>query len=148
MAAGLAARLEDAERHLAVVQAQVDAINARAAARHWTETDSAIGSGIRRKPNGKADSARFNRYDREAATFAELTKAEEAVRIAKVRIATATRNTPIPFSAGELKAAVVIRTAMGWHKVAKVNAKSVSVETGYSWVDRIPLEKIIEVRAA
>jgi hypothetical protein len=30
--------------------------------------------------------------------------------------------------------------------VAKVNAKSVSVLTGYSWQDRIPFSKIIEVR--
>lgn len=41
-----------------------------------------------------------------------------------------------------------IRTSTGWRKVVRVNAKSVSVDSGYSWVDRIPLDKIIEVRAA
>lgn len=39
-----------------------------------------------------------------------------------------------------------VRTATGWHKVVRVSAKSVTVETGYSWTDRHPLARIIEVR--
>lgn len=34
------------------------------------------------------------------------------------------------------------------HRVVRVNAKSVSVETGYSWVDRIPYDEIIDVTHA
>lgn len=33
-----------------------------------------------------------------------------------------------------------------WRRVVKVNAKTVSVDSGYSWVDRIPFEKIRAVR--
>lgn len=38
-----------------------------------------------------------------------------------------------------------VRTVTGWHRVVRVNGKSVSVDTGYSWVDRIPFEKVLEV---
>ena len=65
-----------------------------------------------------------------------------AKRLAVYKAATA----PVPFTTEELRAATHIRTDIGWHKVVKVNAKSVSVETGYSWVDRYALEKILEVR--
>lgn len=53
---------------------------------------------------------------------------------------------PAPFSPEELKAARAIRTDVGWHKVVRVNPKSVTVETGYSWNDRYALEKVLEVR--
>ena len=35
-----------------------------------------------------------------------------------------------------------------WHRVARVNAKSVSVETGYSWTDTVPYHTITGHRAA
>jgi len=54
---------------------------------------------------------------------------------------------PVPFSADELAAARVIRTDAGWHKVVRVNAKSVTVESGYSWTDRYTLDKVLEVRS-
>jgi hypothetical protein len=57
------------------------------------------------------------------------------------------RNAPVPFTRSELDAATHIRTSVGWHKVVRVNAKSVTVETGYSWTDRYALDKILEVRA-
>ena len=53
---------------------------------------------------------------------------------------------PQPFTPEELKVARAIRTAVGWHRVIKVNAKSVTVATGYSWNDRYALEKVLEVR--
>jgi hypothetical protein len=46
----------------------------------------------------------------------------------------------------DIKGATHVRTQHGWHKVARVNAKSVSVETGYPWVDRYEFDKIREVR--
>ncbi len=39
-----------------------------------------------------------------------------------------------------------VRDGFRWHKVVRVNAKSVTVETPYSWTDRIALDKIHEVR--
>ena len=65
----LEAQLAAWRKRLDDLTAQTERITARLGARHWTETDAAIGSGIRRRPNARADTARFNRYDREAETF-------------------------------------------------------------------------------
>lgn len=73
--------------------------------------------------------------------------AERDAQRAAAKAATAIRNTPIPFTDDEYTAARAVRTKLGWHKVVRVNAKSVSVESGYSWTDRIARDKILEVRA-
>ena len=108
--------------------------------------DPAILSGIRRKPNAKADTRRYNAYDREAAAYAEHAAATAAWRVAESRIA----------ALAEREAAVglvvpadacLVRDSYGWHRVIRVNAKSVSVETGYSWTDRIPLANVLETRS-
>lgn len=52
----------------------------------------------------------------------------------------------VRFTREDLAGSRFIRTSGGWHKVVKVNAKTVSVETGYSWTDRHPFEKVLEVR--
>lgn len=46
----------------------------------------------------------------------------------------------------DVKDATHVRDAYGWHKVVRVSAKSVTVETGYSWNDRIPIDRIHEAR--
>jgi hypothetical protein len=48
----------------------------------------------------------------------------------------------------DIKGATHVRTQHGWHKVARINSKSVSVETGYPWVDRYEFDKIREVRTS
>lgn len=53
----------------------------------------------------------------------------------------------VPFTRDELEAARAIRTSSGWHRVVKVNTKSVTVSTGYSWNDRYELDKVLEVKA-
>lgn len=73
--------------------------------------------------------------------------AEAEVTSLRARVAYEKKNAPVPFTAEELKAARAIRTSSGWHKVVRVNAKSVSVATGYSWTDRYAIDKILEVRA-
>lgn len=45
-----------------------------------------------------------------------------------------------------LGASWVKHKSYGWRKVVRVNAKSVSVDSGYSWVDRIEFAGITEVR--
>lgn len=42
----------------------------------------------------------------------------------------------------------VVKSRGRWYRVARVNAKSASVETGYSWTDRIPWAEITAHRAA
>lgn len=46
----------------------------------------------------------------------------------------------------DIKGAKFVRTSTGWRKVVRVNAKTVSVDSGYSWVDRIDINQIVEVR--
>lgn len=88
--------------------------------------------------------------NREIQRTIDAAKAELAAEAAAERAATkaayAERIRPVPYTAEELKAATHIRTETGWHKVVRVSAKSVTVETGYSWTDRHPLARIIEVR--
>ena len=111
-----------------------------------TGYDPAILSGIRRKPNHKADTRRYNAYDREAAAYRELYAATASWRVAEFRIAAlaekeAAADLVVPAGAR------LVRDSYGWHRVIRVNAKSVSVETGYSWTDRIPLANVLEARS-
>lgn len=71
-------------------------------------------------------------------------KAERLAATAEYRRRTA----PVPFTPEQLAAATHIRTNTGWHKVIRVNTKSVTVETPYSWTDRHPITRILEVRTA
>jgi len=75
----------------------------------------------------------------------ELAK-QRAEEYAAARAAFAKRNEKIDYTPEQYKTAKVVRTVTGWHKVVKVNAKSVTVETPYSWTDRIEAARIIEVR--
>jgi len=43
------------------------------------------------------------------------------------------------------KSTRAIRTRHGWHEVVRVNAKSVTVRTAYSWDECVPLDRILEV---
>lgn len=90
----------------------------------------------------------MNASIREAQAVVAEVKATEAAdlkaRIDVIRKAEAER---MRFTAEEMKGAKFIRTDVGWHKVVRVSAKSVTVETGYSWTDRIPVGKVLEFRA-
>lgn len=65
------------------------------------------------------------------------------IRSLERRIAEATR---VRFTADDLKGATHVRTIGSWRKVVRVSAKSVTVETPYSWTDRIPIEQVLEFR--
>jgi len=73
-------------------------------------------------------------------------KAERDAQFAASKSAAALKNAPVPFTDDQYQAATAVRTKLGWYRVVKVNAKSVLVETGHSWTDRITRSKIIEVR--
>lgn len=112
-----------------------------------TGYDPALLSGIRRKPDHKKDARRHASYDREAAAYRELAECQREVQALEARIAYAERTKPVPFTPEELAAAKAVRTSTGWHRVVRVNAKSVTVETGYSWTDRHPTNQILEVKS-
>jgi len=113
-----------------------------------TGYDSAILSGIRRKKNPKADARRLAAYDREAALLHDLERARRdlaALEAVAARDA-AEASTKAELTLDAIRSARLVRDRYGWHKVVRVSAKSVTVETGFSWTERIPLEKILEAR--
>ena len=110
--------------------------------------DPATLSGVRRKPNRKADVRRHAAYDRQAKAGIALMKAERDEEIARRIQAREQVDITAHCDIVSLKPGDKIRTRHGWHRVVRVSAKSVSVKTGYSWTDRVPFDKIIETRSA
>ena len=109
--------------------------------------DHGVLSGIRRTSTPRQRRQEAAALDRTIdAAVAEVRAHEEAERqaaIARYKALTA----PVPFTPEELAAALVVRTSTGWHKVVRVNTKSVTVATPYSWTDRYPIDKILEVKS-
>ncbi|MTE24867.1 hypothetical protein [Microbacterium sp. ZXX196] len=64
------------------------------------------------------------------------------VKRLEARVAEAER---VRFTAADLKGARFVKTFV-WHRVVRVNAKSVSVESGYSWTDRLAIERITDFK--
>ena len=52
----------------------------------------------------------------------------------------------VRFTRDDIVGAVLVRMVYGWRKVRKVNAVTVSVDSGYSWADKVPFDKVLEVR--
>lgn len=48
-------------------------------------------------------------------------------------------------TADDVRGAVAVRDRFGWHRVVRVNAESVTVETPYSWTERIRLAQVLQV---
>lgn len=65
------------------------------------------------------------------------------IRSLENRIAEAER---AHYTAADLKGATHVRDRTSWRKVVRVSAKSVTVETPYSWTDRIPIDQIRDFR--
>ena len=80
----------------------------------------------------------------EAAVAAVAAQVADEHSVARAEYAR--RIAPVEFTPTQLSTAIAIRTSSGWHRVKKVNAKSVTVETGYSWTDRYTLDRVLEVR--
>jgi len=111
-----------------------------------TGYDTAILSGIRRKPNPKRDEARRNAYTREADAYHASVQAEEDLEYLEAAVARLDALPPKP-TPEQIKGATAVRDRFGWHRVVRVNAKSVTVETPYSWTERIALKDILETKS-
>lgn len=46
------------------------------------------------------------------------------------------------FTAADLAGAEIIHDGFSWRRVIRVNAKSVTVGTAYSWTERVPIEQV------
>jgi hypothetical protein len=75
-------------------------------------------------------------------------RAVEAARVEAAHAERAARDAAAPRDIGSLVPGDLVRDSAGWHVVARVNAKSVSVLTPWSWTDRIEHARIIETRKA
>ena len=75
---------------------------------------------------------------------AEVKAGEEAERAERIA-AYAAKYAPVPFTDEELKAARAIRVGNSFYKVIRVNEKSVTVPSDYSWNYRISIDKVDEV---
>lgn len=53
-----------------------------------------------------------------------------------------------PIDRNDIKTGDLIKYRRQWRKVVRVNKKTVSVETGYSWADKISISEIVAHRAA
>lgn len=124
----LRARLAGVERRLAV-------------ARPSTSGDPALA-----RLGATALRQHHKRTDAALAFYTALAAARDRLRFqlaaAEAREAEAERPR---LTADDVRGATRVRDKHGWHKVVRVNATSVTVETGCSWTDRIPFDRVIAV---
>jgi hypothetical protein len=90
--------------------------------------------------------ARWEQLEGDVAKAANMISHQQAVELLESRLEAHRKMQPVPFTLEQLKAAKVVRTDVGWHVVNRVNRKSVSVKTQYSWCDRYPVQYVLEVR--
>jgi hypothetical protein len=128
-------RLEDLEAKLANAQQRM------AAAAEPVSSDSATAR-LSAKPLRQFHARQDGQLRRYVEASRVVAKLETA--IASERAKTAPK--PEPLSESTLAGARMVRDRHGWHRVVRVNRTSVTVQTPYSWTDRIPLSKLLEAR--
>lgn len=121
---------------------ELDAAEAALAALSSPLPDSAA---CRLKPSAlKQAEKRLDSHLRQVvAAIARVDKA----RTALARALSESRNASRPVASLEaIQRATAVRDRHGWHKVIRVNRKTVTVESGYSWTETIPLDRIEDAR--
>lgn len=148
----LTERLAKAQEKLAYLESRQARLDGRATAATPGQLadgtwDSAVLSGISRKPNPKKTAARFRTYDLAASGQKDVDDARWLVTSLERQLAAAEAEaTRVQLTRDDIKGATHVRTERGWHRIARLNPTTVSVETGYSWTDRHPYSKILEAR--
>lgn len=100
-----------------------------------------------RRASYKRSLAVAKQYDAEAAEARRRAQAAYDAEMVAFKAERAARDAAAHRDIDSLKPGDLVRDSVGWHKVVRVNAKSVSVETPWSWTDRIELRRIIETKA-
>ena len=109
--------------------------------------DPAVLSGIRRKSSPRADARRYSAYAREAEARLRLDRLRDEVRrLGNALSAAIVERDRVRLTRDDVVGAEYVCTRFGWYSVVKVNAKTVSVTTPFSWTDKIPLEEILAIR--
>ena len=81
-----------------------------------------------------------------AQTIADQRAESQAEHQRAVAAYDARENARRKFTREEIGGALMVRSEIhGWRKVRRVNAKSVSVDSGYSWPDYIPFKDVVQV---
>jgi hypothetical protein len=138
----LEVRLQEARKVRDRLKEQVAAVESAS-----TPVDHGMLSGVSRRRNAKADAARFATYDREAQLYNDLEVAELDVAYLERRLAAEKEDaTRRRYARDDMVGVTQVRDRFGWHHVSRVNAKTVSVLTAWSWVDRIKYDDVLEVR--
>lgn len=144
-----AERLERQRQRVATLERRVEQARSRAQDATPGDGDPGVLSGVRRRPNVKAERRRYAAYDNESILIADL--ALERIYLASLEQEAAREAADAASQAAVDLAAIepgnLVRSRHGWHRVVRVNAKTVAVETPWSWTERIPLDAILEVRA-
>ena len=104
-------------------------------------------SGIRRRSTPRQKRQHAAGIERTVDQAVAAVKAEQDAEREAAKARYDERHKFVPWNTNDLHEARAIRTELGWHKVVRVNKKTVTVETGYSWTDRVAIDKILEVRA-
>lgn len=131
-------------RSSAELQAAADAKHAEAArAFNAGRTDdpavARLGATALRQHHKRTDAS----LSRMVAAQEQAHRLEGKAALARSREAEAART---KLTHEDLKGAKLVRTKYGWHQVVRVNAKTVTVKTPYSWTDTIAHGKILEAR--
>ncbi len=111
----------------------------------WARADTGDGATNRA---GASLARRINeRTDRAAELCSKLARAADSLdhraTLANHQEQEAAR---VRLTLDDVRGADYVRDEFGWHKVVRVSAKSVTVETPWSWTDRIALDKVRDVR--
>lgn len=97
-----------------------------------------------RRRAGARNGARLSQQ----AIDAELTRqqaerdAQRAEGVARRKAEREAEKARVKFTAADLAGADAIYDGFTWHRVIRVNAKSVTVATPYSWTERVPIERV------
>lgn len=140
------ARIARQRQRIERLESQLAAASRRVAAAY--PDDPGALSGIRRKPNRKADARRYAAYDREADLERRLAAARSVLATLEAVAAREARDaeTKAALDLDALVPGSAVRTRTGWHRVVRVNAQSITVATPFSWTDRIPRTAVLAMR--
>lgn len=106
--------------------------------------DPAVVSGV---SNGATTRKRWDADFRTEADAAKaVTDLTRRRAIAADRLAQAEIDAAAPCDIDSLHRGDLVRDGIGWWEVVRVNAKTVTIETGHSWDRRIDRDQIVETR--
>lgn len=108
-----------------------------------------MSNSLSRRRSGARHGARMAEaaIDQELARQAAARDAEHVAAVER-RVAARQAEAERPkLTADDVRGCRFVRDPYGWHKVVRVSAKSVTVETPWSWTERIALTKILEAKS-